>query len=101
MTEKIILRGPDKILLIFSSIFLMISGLLSLGFMFPILKQDVKLEFIIILTLLVSSFIIGLTLWSNSLILSKLEAIRITHLIQHTCPTNRVLVQGQLFWFVQ
>jgi hypothetical protein len=61
----------DKVLLAFISLYLIITSLISLRFISAIFSADVKIEFIIIIGLIVSIFIIGITLWINALILSK------------------------------
>lgn len=75
MAGKITLNNVDKILLVFSSIYLMITSLISLWFIFVLINEDIELKFLIILTLIVGLFIIGLTLWTNAVLLSKLDSI--------------------------
>jgi len=76
MSNRIALNKIDKTLLAFSSCFLIITSLISIWFVFIIINIDLKLEFLIILVLIISMFIIGLTLWTNSVILSKKEVLR-------------------------
>lgn len=74
--NKIVLSKIDKKLLVFSSIFMMITSLISVFLLFLIINEVDEPGFLVILTFLISLFTIGLTLWTNSIILSNLEVLR-------------------------
>lgn len=72
MKNEVKLNFVDKFLLYFSSVYLIITGFISLWFIFILIDSDLKLQFLIIITISVALFIIGLTLWTNSVMLSKI-----------------------------
>lgn len=94
MIDKTSLNTFDKVLLIFSSIYLIITSFISLWFIFILINEDIKLEFLVIITLIVGLFIIGLTLWTNSVLLSKIDSIG-----KREVTTNLVICLIQSFSF--
>lgn len=66
----------DRILLFCSSIYLIVTSLISIWLIFIIIQAADELKFLIVLSLIASAFTIGLTLWTNSVILSKIDSLR-------------------------